>query len=80
MNRNPNISVRPNGRFINIDADGAEVGYLLLAHDRSVTHSWAYDYDDLWLIRAVSECYQLAMRAVWPDCYPTPQSQQASSD
>jgi hypothetical protein len=80
MNRNPNISVRPNGRFINIDADGAEVGYLLLANDRSVTHSWAYEYEDRWLIRVVAECYQLAMRAVWPDRCPSPASQQAGSE
>ena len=70
MNVGPNITIRPNGRFLNIDAGGTQVGYLLLAQDRSVAHSWAYALEDRWLIHVVAECYHLAMRAVWPDRYP----------
>ena len=80
MKRNPNVTIRPNGHYLNIDADGTEIGYLLLANDRSVRHLWAYEFDDRWLVHVVAERYQLAMRAVWPDRYPSGTSQPTGSD
>ncbi len=61
MSNLPRLGVRPRGRYANIDADGAEIGYLTITTDGQVDRAWAYDLGDRWLVDVVHECYRAVL-------------------
>jgi hypothetical protein len=61
MSNVPRVSVRPRGRYVNIDADDTEIGYLTITTEGQVERVWAYDLGDRWLVEVVYECYRAVL-------------------
>jgi len=60
----PRIGVRPRGRYVNIDADDIEIGYLTVTSNGRIDVVWAYDYGNRWLVEVACECYRAALTAI----------------
>jgi hypothetical protein len=58
MRTAPRVSIRPRGRYVNVDADDAEIGYLTVTTDGKIDRVWAYDLNDRWLVDLVYDCYR----------------------
>ncbi len=61
MSNVPRVSVRPRRRYVNIDADDTEIGYLTVTTDGQVDRVWAYELGDRWLVEVVCECYRAVL-------------------
>lgn len=59
----PRIGVRPRGRYVNIDADDIEIGYITLTPSGQIDVVWAYEYGNRWLVEVACECYRAVLAA-----------------
>jgi hypothetical protein len=64
MHTVPRVGIRPRGRYVNIDADDAEIGYLTVTTRGKIDRVWAYDLSDRWLVDLVYDCYRAVLASV----------------
>jgi hypothetical protein len=50
MSTLPRVGIRPRGRYVNIDADDTEIGYLTVTPNGKIDRVWAYDLSGRWLV------------------------------
>ncbi len=61
MSNLPRLGLRPRGRYVNIDADDTEIGYLTITTEGQADRAWAYDLGDRWLVVVAYECYRAVL-------------------